>query len=328
MLRLGYTRHVYDSITYHVKGIESIIDDSPSRTVDGFGSVSLGCGRRTRETTVVVRSWSGFSSHPLGTIIWAAHDGHPMVEIADSVVIVTGAASGVGRAMVQQFTAEGASVVAVDIDEEVNSVVSRMENTAGDALGVVKDISDAANCATIVERTVEEYGTIDVLCNNAGVLDEFKPAGETSEELWNRAISVNLTGIFLLTKEALPSLRDGEGEGVVLNTASIAGKIAGGGGAAYTSSKHGVIGFTKQLSHDYGPEIRANAICPGLVETSMTEELLRDAPDEVRQAIETSPAKRTAVPEEIAEVAVFLAGDGASVVHGTAVDVDGGLSVG
>jgi 3-oxoacyl-[acyl-carrier protein] reductase len=250
-----------------------------------------------------------------------------MVEISDSVVIVTGAASGVGRAMVQQFMAEGASVVAVDIDEEVNSVVSRMENTAGDALGVVKDVSDAANCATIVERARDEYGTIDVLCNNAGVLDEFKPAGETSEELWSRVISVNLTGIFLLTKEALPSLHDGDGEGVVLNTASVAGKIAGGGGAAYTSSKHGVVGFTKQLSHDYGPEIRANAICPGLVETSMTEELLRDAPDEVRQAIETSPAKRTAAPEEIAEVAVFLTSDGASIVHGTAVDVDGGLSV-
>lgn len=251
-----------------------------------------------------------------------------MVEIADSTTVVTGAASGIGRAMVSQFAAEGASVVAVDVDETVMELPSRLSEQPGDVLSLTEDVSTAESATTIVERAVDEYGTVDVLCNNAGVLDDFKPLGETSEELWESVINVNLGGVFHLTKAALPYLQDGEGEGVVVNTASVAGKIAGGGGAAYTSSKHGVLGFTKQLSHDYGPEIRANAICPGFIETGMTEDMLEDAPDQVQGIIENTPADRTGNPEEVARVAKFLASDDASFVHGSEIDVDGGLLVG
>lgn len=251
-----------------------------------------------------------------------------MVSVSESVVVVTGAASGMGRSMALEFAGEGASVVAVDVDEDgVEAVATEIGDDGGEAIGVYGDVTDTESVEAVVDRAVDEYGTIDVLCNNAGVLDDYAPVGETSAELWETVVGVNLTGVFSLTKAALPALTDGEDEGVVLNTASIAGKVAGGGGAAYTSSKHGVIGFTRQLSYDYGPEIRANAICPGFIETGMTEGLIEETPDEVREIVEGTPAGRYAQPEEVARVAVFLASDEASFVHGAAVDVDGGWLV-
>ncbi|MGQ4554293.1 glucose 1-dehydrogenase [Halobellus sp. GM3] len=249
-----------------------------------------------------------------------------MVELSESTVVVTGAASGIGREMVSAFAAEGASVVAVDIDEAVTDI--RIEtHDAGDVLGVVGDVSDADRVDEILQRTVDAFATVDVLCNNAGVLDDFTPAGETSEELWETVLGVNLTGVFLMTRAALPHLRDGDGEGVVINTASVAAKAAGGGGAAYTSSKHGVLGFTKQLSHDYGPEIRANAICPGFVDTAMTAEQFEGAPERVQRIVGDTPAGRAGDPEEVARVATFLASSEASFVHGADINVDGGISV-
>ena len=249
-----------------------------------------------------------------------------MVELTDSVVVITGAASGMGRSMALEFGHEGASVVVVDVDEDgIDDVVEDIDDEGGEAIGVHGDVTDPDSVEAVVERAVDEYGTIDVLVNNAGILDEYAPVGETSIDQWNAIIGVNLDGVFMLTKAALPDLLEGDDEGVVINTASIAGKVAGGGGAAYTTSKHGVIGFTKQLSHDYGPEIRANAICPGAVETGMTEELIEAG--EVEPMVAETPAGRHAQPEEVAAVALFLASDDASFVHGTAVDVDGGWLV-
>ena len=249
-----------------------------------------------------------------------------MVELTDSVVVITGAASGMGRSMALEFADEGASVVVVDVDEDgIGSVVEEIDGAGGEAIGVHGDVTDSDSVEAVVERAVDEYGTIDVLVNNAGILDDYAPVGETSIDQWNAIIGVNLDGVFMLTKAALPDLLEGDDEGVVINTASIAGKVAGGGGAAYTSSKHGVIGFTKQLSHDYGPEIRANAICPGAIETGMTEALIEAG--EVEPMVAETPAGRHAQPEEVADVALFLASDDASFVHGTAVDVDGGWLV-
>lgn len=249
-----------------------------------------------------------------------------MVTMQDSVAVVTGAASGMGRSMALEFANEGASVVAVDVDEEgVRDVADEIEGDGGDAIAVYGDVTDADSVESVVESAVDEFGTIDVLCNNAGILDDYASVEETSIDQWNAVIGVNLDGVFMLTKEALPALLEGDEEGVVINTASIAGKVAGGGGAAYTSSKHGVIGFTKQLSYDYGPDIRANAICPGAVETGMTEELIEAG--EVEPMVAETPSGRHAQPEEVADVAVFLASDDASFVHGTAVDVDGGWLV-
>jgi len=247
-----------------------------------------------------------------------------MVTISDSVVVVTGAASGMGRSMAHEFAEEGAAVAVVDVDADgAAAVADAIESAGGEAIPVDGDVTDTESVEHIVDRTVDQYGTIDVLCNNAGVLDDFAPVGETTDDLWNGILDVNLTGPFYLTRAALDPLRDGSDEGVVINTASVAGKVAGGGGAAYTTSKHGLIGFTKQLAHDYGPEIRANAVCPGAVETGMTEEMT----GELEAMTADTPAGRYANPEEIATVVAFLASDDASFVHGAAVDVDGGWLV-
>lgn len=247
-----------------------------------------------------------------------------MVAIPDSVAVVTGAASGMGKEMARAFAEEGASVAVVDVDEEgATDVAAELQETAGDAIALYGDVSDRDSVEDVVDRVVEEFGTIDILCNNAGVLDDFTPAGEASDDLWYGILDVNLNGVFLMTRAALPKLQEGDDEGVVINTASIAGKVAGGGGAAYTTSKHGVIGFTKQLSHDYGPEIRANAVCPGAVETGMTDEML----EQLEAMSAETPAERYADPTEVADVVKFLASDEASFVHGTAVNVDGGWLV-
>lgn len=245
-----------------------------------------------------------------------------MVSLTDSVVVVTGAASGMGETMAHEFASKGADVAVVDVDAEgAQDVVDRITADGGSAIAIYGDVSDPDSVEDIVGTTVDEFGTIDVLCNNAGIFDDNAPVGETDDDLWNGIIGVNLTGPFLLTRAALPELRAGDSEGVVINTASVAGKMGGGGGAAYTASKHGVIGLTRSLTHDYSPEIRANAICPGTVSTGMTEDI-EDALEEMAAA---TPAERVADPEEVADVAVFLASDEASFMYGDAVNVDGGM---
>jgi 3-oxoacyl-[acyl-carrier protein] reductase len=233
-----------------------------------------------------------------------------------------------GQAMATEFADEGAAVVVIDVDEDgITDTITDIEETGGEATGIVGDVTDFDSMESVVDEATNKYGTIDVLCNNAGILDDYTPAGDTDEDLWDAVIGVNLKGVFLSTKAALPALEDGEAEGVVVNTASVAGKVAGGGGAAYTSSKHGIIGFTKQLAHDYGPVIRANAVCPGFVETGMTEGMIDETPSEIQEIVEATPVQRYADPEEVARVVVFLASDDASFMHGTAVDVDGGWLV-
>lgn len=247
-----------------------------------------------------------------------------MVSLSDSVVLITGAASGIGQSMAHEFADEGSIVVAVDVDEGgIETVADEIESDGGKAMALYGDVTDTDSVQSVVDRTVEEYGRIDVLCNNAGILDDYASIEETSDDLWHGVLDVNLNGPFYLTRAALPELLEGDDEGVVINTASIAGKVAGGGGSAYTTSKHGLIGFTKQLAHDYGPELRANAICPGAVETGMTEDML----EAMQATTADTPAGRYAAPEEIATVAVFLASDDASFMHGAAVDVDGGWLV-
>jgi 3-oxoacyl-[acyl-carrier protein] reductase len=251
-----------------------------------------------------------------------------MVSLRNSVVVISGAASGMGAAMARAFADAGASTVLADVDQDgIEEVGAGISDHGGEAMSIVTDVSNPDSVENLVEQTVDRFGTIDVLCNNAGALDEFAPAGETSDDLWEHVLGVNLTGAFRLTRTALPYLQNGEEEGVVINTASVAGKVAGGGGAAYTASKHGLVGFTKQLAYDYGPAVKANAICPGFVKTGMTEPLLEADPDRVEETVSETPAGRYAQPEEVADVAVFLADDDASFIHGTAVDVDGGWLV-
>jgi NAD(P)-dependent dehydrogenase (short-subunit alcohol dehydrogenase family) len=230
--------------------------------------------------------------------------------------------------MVERFHAEGANVVAADIDGDAAArTVSALNG--GRALSVPTDVSDAASVDALAEAVLEQFGRVDVVCNNAGVLDDYTPAHETSDDLWRKIIGVNLTGPFNVSRRFVQVMLP-QGKGVIVNTASISAFIAGGGGAAYTASKHGVLGLTRQLAFDYGGKgIRVNAICPGATATGMTSHLLtpEGRNEHVDQAIAGTPAGRWAKPEEIASLAAFLASDDADFIHGAAYMIDGGWTL-
>lgn len=242
--------------------------------------------------------------------------------------IVTGAGSGMGRAIAQRFAAEGASVVALDLNvESAQETVDAITSRGGTAHAFAVDVSDGAFVKTAIDDSIRALGGVDTLVNNAGILDGYAPLLDTSEELWDRILGVDLKSLFLVTRAVLPSMLE-VGNGTVVNMASIAGFVARGGGAAYTSAKHGAIGFTKQLSADYGRAgIRANVICPGAVETGMTRQLLADGDAAVIESINAVPAGRHAQPEEIANLALFLASDESAFVHGAAYVIDGGWTI-
>jgi 3-oxoacyl-[acyl-carrier protein] reductase len=239
------------------------------------------------------------------------------------VAVITGAGSGMGAAMARGFFAEGATVVAVDIDG------AGLERTIADLGGASDRARSVVLAVAAFAAEQAAMGRIDVLCNNAGILDDYTPAHETSWDLWSRILAVNLTGPYLMVHSIVPTMLE-QGRGAIVNTASIAGFVAGGGGAAYTTSKHGLIGFTKQLAFDYGARgIRANAICPGAIATGMTVELRTPGlgNEHVDAAIEATPAGRWGQPEEVAALALFLASDESSFMHGVPVLIDGGWTL-
>lgn len=241
------------------------------------------------------------------------------------VVIVTGAGSGMGRAMVGEFVSRGARVGALDIN--LASAVETVEKlqTPPMAYPLRVDVSDPESVQEAVQALIARWGRIDLLCNNAGILDGHASAHEVSVEEWNRVIAVNLTGPFLMSRAVIPQMLR-QGKGAIINTASTSGFSAAGGGSAYTASKHGVIGLTRQLTFEYGRRgIRVNAICPGATATplAMPPNLTTQSPD-MEAAILKTPAQRWCRPEEIARLAAFLGSDDADFVHGSSYVMDGG----
>jgi 3-oxoacyl-[acyl-carrier protein] reductase len=194
------------------------------------------------------------------------------------------------------------------------------------AIALEADVSSVSSVAEMTQGALRELGRVDIVCNNAGILDGFAPTADVSDELWDRVIGVNLTGSFLVTRAMLPQMLD-RASGTFVNVASMAGFIAGAGGAAYTASKHGVIGLTRQTSVDYGPRgIRANAICPGSMDTEMSREFLAREPA-VLDVVNSVPAGRQGRPDEVANLAVYLASEDSAFMHGAAVVIDGGWTV-
>lgn len=251
-----------------------------------------------------------------------------MGKLDNKVAFITGAGSGMGKAQSILFAKEGAKVVAADINYDgVQAVVEEIKNDGGEALAVKTDVSNAESIETAVKKAIDSYGQIDILSNTAGILDDYAPTLETSEELWDRIMNINLKGTYRVTNAVLPQMVE-RGEGAIINIASIAAFVAGGGGAAYTAAKHGIAGYTKQLSFDYGPKgIKANAIAPGAVETGMTKEMFAEGKAEVMDSVNSVPAGRYGMPEEIATAALFLASEDSSFVHGAILPVDGGWIV-
>jgi len=251
-----------------------------------------------------------------------------MKRLENKVALITGAGSGMGKAQAILFAREGAKIIAADINMDgLKKTVEEIEKNGGKAFAVEIDVSKKDSVDEGVRKGLEEYGKIDILSNTAGILDDYKPTLDTPEELWDKIMSVNLKGVYYMTNAVLPQMVERE-EGTIVNIASIAAFVAGGGGAAYTSAKHAIAGYTKQLSSDYGKKgIRVNAIAPGAIESGMTKEIFEEGAAEVMESVKSVPAGRYGQPEEIASVALFLVSEESSFMHGAIVPVDGGWIV-
>ena len=247
-----------------------------------------------------------------------------MSDYAGKVVVITGAGSGMGRAMAIEFVSRGAKVAALDINLAGAQETVRLIGKSESVLSLRLDVADPASVQGCVETISSKWGRIDLLCNNAGILDKHSPAHETSFEEWSNVIAVNLTGPFLMCRAVIPLMLK-QGKGAIINTSSTSGFSAAGGGTSYTASKHGVIGLTRQLTFEYGAKgIRVNAICPGATATPLALPEHNAASPDMDLAISKVPARRWCQPEEIAKLAAFLGSDDADYVHGSAYVMDGG----
>lgn len=246
------------------------------------------------------------------------------------VVIVTGAGSGIGRASSLKLAAGGAKVVAVDYSESTGlETLELIKRIGGDGIFVQADVSNTGDVQNYVQTAVDTYGKIDVLFNNAGVLQKFTRFQDISEEEFSRVLDVNLKGVFLGMKYAL-QIMDKQGYGNIINTASTTALRAEHSLAAYTASKHGVAGLTKAAAIEYVRKgIRINAICPGGVATTLTDAVPRQLQESgyVPEEFPNMRIGRYAEPKELAEVVAFLASDSSSYMTGSIVVVDGGLTL-
>jgi NAD(P)-dependent dehydrogenase (short-subunit alcohol dehydrogenase family) len=247
------------------------------------------------------------------------------MKLDKKVALVTGAASGIGKAIAIEFAKEGASVVATDIiPDALNEVVSGINASGGKAVGLIVNVARESDIAAMVEAGLKNFGRIDILCNNAGVLDGMMPVAEVTDELWDRVLRINLTGPFLACRKVVPIMLE-QGGGVILNIASAAGLFGCRGGAAYVTSKHGLVGLTKNIAFMYAQRgIRCNAICPGGVESNIASSGTFDEFGSTRMGLGVATMPRMGRPEEIATVAVLLVSDDGSFVNGAAIPVDGG----
>lgn len=249
------------------------------------------------------------------------------MKLHQKVAIVTGAGSGIGRAICLEMAKEGAKIVAADIHlPSVEETVRMLEQSGAEGTAVRVDVTDNGMIDRMVETAIREYGGIDILCNNAGIGGDAVPALQATEEMWDRVIAVNLKSVFMISRRVIPEMLK-RGRGAIINTSSASGTIASPAGCDYTASKHGIIGLTKQLAYEYGQQgIRVNAICPGVIETSLTKDVaVAGGPFE--QLTMNAPAGRYGKPEEVARAAVFLASDDASFMHGSSMQIDGGSTI-
>ncbi len=241
------------------------------------------------------------------------------------VALVTGAASGIGRATAVLLAHEGAAVVLVDL-QDAEPTVKEITASGGRAVFARADVTRASDCATVVERTMQEFGRIDILFNNAGIVRRATVVGTTEEE-WDRVMAVNVKSIFLMSKAAIPLMIRGGG-GVIVNTASGWGLVGGRDAASYCASKGAVVNLTRAMALDHAAEnIRVNCVCPGDTDTPMLREEARQLGQDERAFLAGSaerPMGRMGRPEEIAQAVLFLASDASSFVTGTALVVDGG----
>jgi len=241
------------------------------------------------------------------------------------IALITGAGSGVGKAMAELFSENGCKVVVVDVlGERVSQVVAKIGSNAS---GMVKDLSNKDQVESMVDEAYQSMGKIDILCNNAGIMDGVTPVADTSDELWQRVMNVNLNAPFWTSRRVIPRMLK-DGHGAILNTASVASFFAGKSGAAYAVSKHGLIGLTKSIAVFYGDKgIRSNAMVLGAVNTAIGFGSSNPNPlglELMKKSMASMP--RIADPTEIAKLGLFLVSDDSSFVNGSCVVIDAGWS--
>src|SRR5215471_2828114 len=248
--------------------------------------------------------------------------------VEGKVALVTGGASGIGRATALTFAREGAKLVIADMNEDGGQqTVHMITENGGDATFVQVDVSQATAVEAMISKTVETYGRLDCAFNNAGTEGTTMVSTVDYKEAdWNRVLSINLTGVWLCMKYEITHMLT-QGGGTIVNTASVAGLVgARGAGSAYAASKHGVVGLTKTAALEYAQQgIRVNCVCPGVIRTPIMARILTRHPALEHRYIAAELVGRLGTPEEIAEAVVWLCSDAASFVTGHAMTVDGGM---
>jgi NAD(P)-dependent dehydrogenase (short-subunit alcohol dehydrogenase family) len=250
------------------------------------------------------------------------------MQLQDKVAIITGAATGIGRATALLFAKEGASVVVADINEDdAQRTVADIEDKGGSARFVQTDVSEAEDVQALMERSAEEMGGIDVIVNNAGA-QRSGAVTEFEESEWDLLMRVNPRSCFLGAKYGVPYLRE-RGGGSIVNVSSLAGLKGGPGMTAYSASKGAIIAFTRALAEELAPDnIRANSVCPGWIDTPFNEpaiEFMGGRAQQEEMVQQTVPLKRQGRPEEIAPGILYLASDASSYVTGQELVIDGGF---
>jgi NAD(P)-dependent dehydrogenase (short-subunit alcohol dehydrogenase family) len=248
------------------------------------------------------------------------------MQLAGKVAIVTGGASGIGRATALLLAREGAAVAIADVNQDAGQrVAEEIARAGGRAFFEAADVSRSSDCQRLVERTIREFGRIDILFNNAGIIRR-ATVMELSEDDWDRVMAVNVKSIYLLSREVIPHMEK-QGAGAIVNTASGWGLAGGAKAAVYCASKGAVVLLTKAMAIDHGPKIRVNCICPGDTDTGMLRAeaaQLGEPTDHFLAGSANRPLRRMGTPEEIAQGVLYLASDASSFVTGTALVVDGG----
>ncbi len=240
------------------------------------------------------------------------------------VAIVTGAGSGFGKAMSILYAKEGAQVVVSDLNmENGEGTVSEIKEIGGDAMFVRADVSCPLDCESLVDQTVNVFGKLDIAFNNAGIGGASAPIGEYPVDSWDKIIKVNLSSVFYGMRFQIPAMLK-NGGGVIVNMASILGEVGFAGACGYVAAKHGVVGLTKNVALEYGQQgIRANAVCPGFVETNLTHNLTDDKTT-YDFLVSKHPMGRLGKIDEVVDLVLWLSSDRASFCNGAAYPVDGG----
>lgn len=249
-------------------------------------------------------------------------------EFVEKIALITGAASGIGCATALAFANRGAKVVIADLNiEGCQEVAAQIKKQGGAAVPIKCDVTNAKEVEAAISSAVESYGSLHFAVNSAGIDGADAGTIEHTEEIWDRVIEVNLKGIWLCMKYELTEMRKLK-SGVIVNVSSAAGIIGSAGTAAYTASKHGVVGLTKASALEFaGQNIRINAVCPGFIRTPMLEKIINSHPGVEEQLIAREPIGRIAEPDEVAQAILGLCSHASSFITGVSLQVDGGLTL-